>query len=253
MRNLLFVLFVFCFSANFAFSQVEGVVHYTEEVENPNAEEMRERLKDRGMRIDIPDSHTSKMQLFFNSKASVYKQPEEDPTAEPQDRRMRWMMRRFGGGVDVNGYFRNLAEKKRLQEKEIMGKKFLIKDDEFNYEWKITGQKQQIGQYEVMEAVTSNETDTIQAWFTPQIPVATGPAEFSQLPGLILRVSVNGGERLISATNIDLRPLTEDEAIEEPKKGKEVTEEEFVQIRQEKFEEVRDLYGEERANEIFRD
>ena len=30
---------------------------------------------------------------------------------------------------------------------------------------------------------------TIEAWFTPQIPVATGPSKHSGLPGLILEVS----------------------------------------------------------------
>ena len=38
------------------------------------------------------------------------------------------------------------------------------------------------------EVVVTAEVETITAWYTPQIPVSHGPAEYGGLPGLILEL-----------------------------------------------------------------
>ena len=254
MKQLLFIAFLIFQSLSFA-QVTEGVIEYTEEVKNPHAERIRERLESRGMKVDIPDVNTSSMNLYFNSNESIYKKNESKESKYDGPQRGGGMRMRFffgrGGRINANGYYRNLEEKKRLQEEEILGKQFLISDDERVYEWKITGRKELIGRYEVMEAVSITEKDTIQAWFTPQIPVPTGPAEFSQLPGVILRVDINQGKRVIYANTIELRELTEEEKVEKPSKGKKVSQEEFIAIREEKMQELKEMYGNERANEMI--
>ncbi len=231
-------------------AQVEGVISYTEEIKNPRAEEIRTRMAERGLKVDIPDVNTFKMNLYFNSEESIYKK-KEDKTEQYDGAQVggggsvmiRWG--RASGGK--NGYYRSIADGKILQEEDIMNKKFLITDEEVQRDWKITGRSEQLGNYQLIEAISINETDTIQAWFTPQIPVNTGPSEFSQLPGLILRIDVNHGNHVIYATNIDVRELTKEEQIEKPEKGKKVSYEEFDKIQKEKLEEMKKMYGEERA------
>lgn len=256
MKATLSLFFFFFISLSFG-QTTEGVIEYTEEIKNPRAKEIRERLEARGMKVDIPDVNKSNMSLYFNAEESVYKEaPKEESEYEGPERSMRGtVMIRFGGRnqIQANGYYRDMKNKLRLQEEELLGKNFLISDKERVYEWKITGRKEQIGRYEVMEAVSINEQDTIQAWFTPQIPVATGPAEFSQLPGVILRVDVNQGQRMIYANTIELRELTAEEEIEKPTKGKKVSQEEFLAIRKEKSEQLKDMYGEERASEMLKE
>lgn len=236
------------------FSQTtQGVVSYTEEAENENAELMRERFERWNMRVDVPDVDTFQMSLYFNEDESIYREPIKTETYDGPNRGRGYSFSYsiYGSSVDKNGYYKNFKENKRLQEKSILNRNFLIDDSQPKYEWKITGRTEQIGQYKVIEAFTETETDTIQAWFTPQIPVSSGPAEYGQLPGLILRVSVNGGKRLIYATQIEVRPLEEKEKIEAPSKGKSVTEEEFLEIRKKKYDQVVDMYGEKRAQEMF--
>lgn len=265
MKNLLLFFFLIssfcCFSQenseeNSTTTNTEGVITYKVEIVNPRAAEIRARIKERGFNIDIPDVNTSTMNLFFNDSESIFKQEETDE--EEYDGRQvgggRGGGRRFrffGAGGDFNGYYRKLGSRNYLQEKDLVGRKFLIEDEEKDYKWKITGRTEQLAEYQVMEAMTIHDEDTIQVWFTPQIPVSSGPSEFSQLPGLVLRVDVNHGKKLMYATSIDLRPLTEDEAIEVPKKGKKITLAEYAVIREEKIEELRELYGEERANRFI--
>jgi len=249
MKQLFFILLLAFASPVFSQNN-EGVVSYTVEVQNPRAAEIRARMKERGMNFDIPDVNTSSMNLYFNNSESIFREkPKEEEAYEGREIGSGGNVRfRFwGAGGSMNGYYRTLGSTAYLQEKDIMGKKFLVEDEERKYEWKITGRTEQLGQYQVIEAMTINDVDTIQAWFTPQIPVSSGPDSYSQLPGLILRVDVNQGKKMIYATNIDIRPLTEEEVIEKPKKGKKVTREDFEKMRAEKMEEMKEMYGEERA------
>jgi GLPGLI family protein len=79
----------------------------------------------------------------------------------------------------------------------------------------------------------------VTAWFTPQIPVSNGPADFAGLPGLILELNVYRTTLLCS--KIVMNPK-EAEKIEPPKKGKEVTREEYTKIVKEKTDELRENF-----------
>ncbi len=77
----------------------------------------------------------------------------------------------------------------------------------------------------------------VTAWFTPQIPVKTGPGEYGGLPGLILEMNID--RTTVLCSKIVLNP-EETEAIKAPDKGKEVTREEYNKIVKEKTEEMRE-------------
>lgn len=77
----------------------------------------------------------------------------------------------------------------------------------------------------------------VTAWFTPQIPVGTGPGEYGGLPGLILELNVD--RTTILCSKIIMNPK-EAEKIEAPKKGDEVSREEYNLIVKEKTDEMRE-------------
>ncbi|MCW8980355.1 MAG: GLPGLI family protein [Altibacter sp.] len=79
----------------------------------------------------------------------------------------------------------------------------------------------------------------ITAWFTPQIPVGNGPAEYAGLPGLILELNVYRTTLLCS--KIVMNPKAA-ETIQPLTKGKEVTRAEFNQIVKEKTDEMRENF-----------
>ena len=87
-----------------------------------------------------------------------------------------------------------------------------------------------------------NVKDTIQvtAWFTPEIPVPHGPENLFGLPGLILEVQ-NIGRTLI-CQKIELNPSAEPVAIVRPKRGKEVTREEFRALQEEGMKQMMNRY-----------
>lgn len=256
MRPLFYSLFFLFLSTNLSVSQsLEGVISYKEEKVNPSAEKLKETLKAKGIKADIPAKQTSTKTLYFTSEQSLYKAAKDDENDYDGPNRGG---RRGGGTIvirnsnnDQSSVYRHLKDSSMVRQKSIFNKLFLITDKQEPIQWKVTGRSEQLGAYQVLEAVTIHEKDTIQAWFSPQIAVSTGPAEFSQLPGLILRVDVNQGERVIYATQIDLRPLNEEETIHPPSEGKQVTYDEFITIREKKIEEIKMLYGEDRNSELI--
>lgn len=229
----------------------QGIISYTEEIQNPRAKEIMERMKMRGMKVDIPEVITNNRLLYFNENESMYKaKPKNEGEDDFDGRSMgnhRFSMRFYSGSGSENGFYRNIKDGSTLYEEEIIDRPFLVTGQDEPIQWKVTGRSESLGKYQVLEAVSINETDTLQAWFTPQIPVSTGPDKYGQLPGVILRVDVNNGKRMIYATNIDIRPLTDEEKIQKPEKGKKVSQEEFDAIREDKMKELKELYGEERA------
>jgi GLPGLI family protein len=84
------------------------------------------------------------------------------------------------------------------------------------------------------------KTQTVTAWYTPQIPINQGPGEYWGLPGLILEISA--GRTTILCSKIVMNP-GEKEDIKRPSKGKEVTQKEYAEIVSEKMEEMMNMRG----------
>ncbi|NND63516.1 MAG: GLPGLI family protein [Flavobacteriaceae bacterium] len=90
-----------------------------------------------------------------------------------------------------------------------------------------------------MDEIEVPKEVTVTAWFTPQIPVKTGPGEYGGLPGLILELNIDRTTLLCS--KIVLNPKEADK-IAPPEKGKEVSREEYNKIVKEKTEEMRENF-----------
>ena len=83
------------------------------------------------------------------------------------------------------------------------------------------------------------DTANIVAWFTNDIPVPAGPAEFQgQLPGLILEMDISNGRQTFMATGIvDKADLS---VIKEPTGKKHYTPDEFKKERDKMMKEMQE-------------
>jgi len=223
-----------------AIAQTSGVIYYTavSKMDRQLPPDLPEEVRKR-----IPKERKINKELYFNKTASIYKNGEqvtpEDGEFEGGERERRFRRRMMGGRENEQTYT-NIEAKAAVKTREIMGKSFLIEDETNAYAWKMTGQKKQILDYLAMEAKTNvNDSTAVTAWFTPQIPVSTGPGDLGGLPGAILEVTYGDkGQRTVTATKVEMRAIEQDE-ITQPKKGKKVTQEEFEKIRKEKMKEMR--------------
>tara|TARA_B100001996_G_scaffold19162_3_gene15635 strand:- start:10383 stop:11270 length:888 start_codon:yes stop_codon:yes gene_type:complete len=97
------------------------------------------------------------------------------------------------------------------------------------------------------EVVINAEIETITAWYTPQIPVSHGPAEYGGLPGLILELTTESTVML--CTKVVMNPEKRIE-ISAPTKGEFVTKNEFENIVELKVNEMRDMWRGGRSKSI---
>ena len=196
--------------------------------------------------------------LDFTKSESMYKEEQElDAPKGPSSNGSVMVMSFGGGGIDV--LYKNILENRMANKKELMGKVFLIKDNLVAYDWELTGETKNIGNYTCYKAVYEREEEEIQinmidgevkeekvikkrttvAWYTPDVPISNGPRDYGGLPGLILEV--NDGDLTIVCSEIVLNPK-EVKEIKEPTKGKIVTRKKFEAIAKEKTKEMMDRF-----------
>jgi len=72
----------------------------------------------------------------------------------------------------------------------FLNKNFIL-EDKNDFQWEITNEEKQIQNLKVYKAIgKTRDNIKIEAWFTREIPVSTGPENFMGLPGLILELQV---------------------------------------------------------------
>jgi GLPGLI family protein len=163
---------------------------------------------------------------------------------------------RMAGMNDVI-YF-NLDTKKRLDQRELFDREYLVEDSVRTLSWKLSDETKTILGHPARKATANRistrmqmtmengemkrqempDTAQVIAWFATDIPVSAGPSEYQgQLPGLVLELELNKGRQVYTAVELSSKVKVSD--IKEPKKGKRLTEKEFVLERNKLMEEMR--------------
>lgn len=188
---------------------------------------------------NLPHERMAYTVLYFQPDQSLYA---NDPDKENEPAMVEHESIDGSEGIHIkmdapdNRFYCDIKNKKCIDQRDFMQRLFLIERDLQSTGWKITGNQKSILNYPCQEATRIEDGKNITAWFTASIPVATGPAGFTGLPGLVLEVSVNNGDRVITA--VEVRPGDSAAMIVKPKEGKKVTEAEFNKIRDEKLKEM---------------
>lgn len=218
-------------------------------IDSTASDEMRKQIEEQ-MRRAFQRTYT----LNFTKSESTYKQQAKLNQPKPQSGTSGVMVMSFGGGGMGDVTYKNLAETRYSNKMDLMGKTFLIKDQLPKYDWVLTGETKNIGTYTAYKATwtreeenrsmslrdgemkeeNKKETRTTTAWYTLDIPVSNGPGNWWGLPGLILEV--HDGRQTVVCTEIVLNP-SDKVVIEEPKKGKVVTQDKYDELYRKKTRE----------------
>lgn len=142
----------------------------------------------------------------------------------------------------ITSAYRDFAAGTYLLERPLLTRKFLVSGTVEIPAWRLYEDERQLLGYRLLKATTTVDTLAIEAWYTPEIPVSTGPILYSGLPGLILVTSLEGESGVYRgtyfATHIDLEVAP---TVHRPDEGREVTAEEFETIAADKAKEFRDM------------
>ena len=75
--------------------------------------------------------------------------------------------------------------------REFMGREFLITGDQPTYAWKLAGERSEFLGFAGQRATVEQDSTSLEAWFTTEIPIPGEPGPYGGLPGMILAVSVD--------------------------------------------------------------
>ncbi len=206
-----------------------------------------------------PRERKDKFELLFTEGKSLWQpindEAQSDETAFNDDGGGIRMVFRMPGSNDV--IFHNITDVKKVEQRELFDKTFIITDSIRKLNWKIAGETKTILGYNCMKATTQRtqesmrmtmdngetkrervkDTLNIVAWFTNEIPGSFGPDMYQgQLPGTILEIDVNNGRSVFKA--LEFQPKVDAAKIKEPTKGKKVTNDEFAKEREKLMQEM---------------
>jgi len=189
--------------------------------------------------------------LVFNRNESIFKVNESLERPNPAN-----------GNGNINAsypyelIYKNTKENRLSMVREVFGKKFLIKDSIQKKAWRIINETKTIGEYLCTKAVITksykkrivgedgsfkfiDQNSDLIVWFTMEIPVNHGPSIYYGLPGLVLEVE--DGRSTFLCTKIIINP-EEKLKIEEPSKGKVVSQINFDKIFEAKMNENKENF-----------
>ena len=207
---------------------------------------------------NLPKSQTKQYELLFGNNQSLWQPlPDMKEEANQMNPTQGGPMVNFVriGGADAVVYH-NFEANKRVSERELSAKNYIVEDQITKLDWKMTEETKSILGHKVFKAKaeristrtvmsmengetsrkTVPDTSRIVAWFAADIPVPAGPDFQGQLPGLIMELDINNGRTVYTA--VELSPKVSLSSIKQPKNGKKVSGDEFAKQQQKVFEEM---------------
>lgn len=181
-------------------------------------------------------------ELTSKGDESSFKRVEKINNDLPNDGGMKISIFASGGLT-----FKNIQTKEYLEELPSFGKDYIITDTLKNYDWKLTREKSKVLNYDVRKATAIIDSiTTVEAWYTTQIPIKSGPEDYWGLPGLILKVvnKYDGKEKrefYYEATEVFV--LEDNEPIEKPTKGELITREAFDEEQDKQMQKFREMHS----------
>lgn len=205
-------------------------IEVTYSVYSKKRAEVINKVKDRkensgyqGLLSDLSVKKEEPFSLVIKGRMSSFEQiePEEELSA---DRGPKIIIVSPSYSEENVSVYKNLEEMSVTELKDLLGKTYSITRPLPHYQWKVSSDSKEIMGLKTYKATIG---DSITVWFCPTIPVQEGPGLYHGLPGLIL--DLEDSQAIYSCTAINTNSTCE---VGKAKRAKEVTEEEFKQLRQ---------------------
>lgn len=239
----------------------QGKVEYLSKIiskilANEAAKSEREAQIDKEFQAAYKKASEKKYELTFNKNECLFEEIQELEKPEGSNGEFNVSIKFSGGGKK----YMNLKDKTKIEEDEIFDKEFLIVDKLEDNNWRLINETKKIGDYtcykaEVIIPISQKQREeyaeylkrsekkkdlfprdepkdeVVTAWYTPEIPVSFGPANYHGLPGLILELNLR--KQIILCSKVTLSQKS-NMVIKVPNIGKRVTRIEFDKIEKDK-------------------
>lgn len=237
MKNYVIICAVICVT-NCALAQEKAHIVYEEilKIDIPKIEGL-----DSVLLSSFPSQSIHLKELYYDSSGSIFRNvlenSDETELITKGSESISFKMQQPDEKVHLNASSKMITE-----QRDLMGKKFLIREPIKPLTWKLTGRQKTILNYTCQEVVIEENNQQIKIWFTPEIALPYGPSSFLGFPGIVLEVEVDGGKHQLLAKSIDLEAF-DSRLIEAPTEGKKITAEKFENLVIQKHKAMQEQYG----------
>ncbi len=118
------------------------------------SEAQKQRIKER-----VKNFSEQTYELTFDKTTSLYEQEEKLEAPSASQDRARGGFRMFAAGADGK-YYKNVQDQQYLNQIELFGKQFLIKDSLNQWEWELGSETKKIGNYTCYKATAVTQPDS---------------------------------------------------------------------------------------------
>lgn len=242
MKKIKWILF-FLLSFSNIYSQTKGIVHFEERMKLMIQTEDVDQTG--SVMNSLPKELKGYKLLYFNPDASLYikdKSKVQDPhnvEMNQEEDGPKMIMKIDEPDEQV---FCDIAGNKRIEQRDLFDRKFLIESALNSMEWKLSGNQKEILGYPCQEAILKDSLIKLVVWFAPSLSVSTGPNGIANLPGMILEANRDEGKQIITATKIDFSDFDQTILVK-PKEGKKVTKKEYNALVEAKRKEMQEENG----------
>lgn len=183
-----------------------------------------------GAVMDMPSSFDERAELLFSETASLYRDLVDAPAPQTDGPPTRGVQITFVSG-EPEAYHFDRATGRVRQVRTILGKPFNVADEAIALDWHqtgATGTDATTGLPTRAATAVHPDGDTLYADYTPSVALPYGPAEYTGLPGLIVRL--RKGRTTVQLQSLE--PLGEAPDTSAPNAdGKVLTREKFLALR----------------------
>ncbi len=194
-----------------------------------------------GMAALLPKEQRMEKVLYFSPEATLYENHDKGSDAKKEEYKQDNLEIHIERNMPDEKTYTDITNKKVVEQKDLMGRLFLVSRDTEPGKWKFTGRQKKILDLPCMEAVNISGEDTTIAWYTSSIPVQAGPGHISGLPGMVLEANMGKMVHLVAKRiESDAEALKK---IKAPTKGKKIGAADFEKLQKEKQEEMQKQFG----------
>ncbi|MFA6060188.1 MAG: GLPGLI family protein [Taibaiella sp.] len=194
-----------------------------------------------GIAAMMPKEQKFEKVLYFSPEATLYENSDKGQDDQKQEFKQDNMQIHIERSIPDEKTYTDITNKRVVEQKDLMGRMFLVSRNIEPEKWKFTGRQKKILNLPCMEAISAGDKDITVAWYTPNIPVQAGPEHISGLPGMVLEANIGTMIHLLAKRIEPGNDVTK--KIKEPAKGKKISAEGFAKLQKEKEEEMRKQYG----------
>jgi GLPGLI family protein len=165
-------------------------------------------IDDDQMKAMVPQFQTGQYELFYRDSVCFYNAAPRDEAPDPFDNQGpggNHFVMKFGGPGDGGTLFRNYSSGQLLEQTTLADVQYVINDTIHSLPWRLSADTLTILGHLCKKATATSPRNNapIVAWYSEDIPVPVGPDRFGSLPGAILKLDMDNGGTVFTATRLN--------------------------------------------------